>query len=91
MGLIVKIVADNMENQIEEFKNLKTQTYYKYLKIFTILKKESKRVIRELWTLVENALNEVAPNDREANEDYVAQPISSEQNDEEQIDGNGHE
>ena len=87
ISLVVKIVAENMENQIEEFKNLKTQTYYKYLKIFAILQRESNRVIRELWTLVRNALNEVAPNVSEANEDYVAQPLSSEQNDEEQIDG----
>jgi hypothetical protein len=91
MGLIVKIVADNMENQIEEFKNIKTQTYYKYLKIFAILQRESNRVIRELWTLVKNALNEVAPNASEANEDYVAQPISTEQNDEEQVDGDGED
>ena len=91
MGLIVKIVADNMESQIEEFKNIKTQTYYKYLKIFAILQRESNRVIRELWTLVKNALNEVAPNASEANEDYVAQPISSEQNDEEQVDGDGED
>ena len=83
----MKIVAENMENQIEEFKNLKTQTYYKYLKIFAILQRESNKVIREMWTLVRNALNEVAPNISEANEDYVAQPISTEQNDEEQIDG----
>ena len=87
MSLVVKIVAENMENQIEEFKNLKTQTYYKYLKIFAILQRESNRVIRELWTLVRNALNEVAPNAGEANEDYTAHPISKEQNDEEQIDG----
>ena len=87
MSLVVKIVAENMENQIEEFKNLKTQTYYKYLKIFAILQRESNRVIRELWTLVRNALNEVAPNASAANEDFIAQPISTEQNDEEQIDG----
>ena len=89
MELIVKIVADNMENQIEEFKNLKTQTYYKYLKIFAILQRESNRVIRELWTLVKNALNEVAPNAaQQANEDYTVQPISTEQNedDQEQVD-----
>ena len=89
MELIVKIVADNMENQIEEFKNLKTQTYYKYLKMFAILQRESNRVIRELWTLVKNALNEVAPNAaQQANEDYTVQPISTDQNedDQEQVD-----
>ena len=85
MELIVKIVADNMENQIEEFKNLKTQTYYKYLKMFAILQRESNRVIRELWTLVKNALNEVAPNAaQQANEDYTVQPISTEQNEDDQ-------
>ena len=86
MSLIVRIVADNMENQIEEFKNLKTQTYYKYLKIFAILQRESNRVIRELWTLVKNALNEIAPNAAQANEDYVAQPISNDPNEEDQVD-----
>ena len=84
ISLVVKIVAENMENQIEDFKNLKTQAYYKYLKIFAILQRESNRVIRELWSLVKNALNEVAPNAGEANEDYVAHPISKEQNEEEQ-------
>ena len=91
IALIVKIVADNMESQIESFKNLKTQTYYKYLKIFAILQRESNRVIRELWTLVRTALNEVAPNISQSNEDYVAQPISNEQNDEEQVDAEGED
>ena len=85
-SLIVKIVADNMENQIDEFKSLKTQRYYKYLKIFAILQRESNRVIRELWTLVRTALNEVAPNASQANEDYSVEPIKNEQNDEEQAD-----
>ena len=62
MELIMKIVDDNTENQIDEFKHLKTQTYYKNLKMFAILQNESNRVIRELWTLVKNALNKVAPN-----------------------------
>ncbi len=84
--LLVKILADNMEKQIEEFKNEKTQTYYKYLKIFAILQKESNRVIRELWTLVKNALNEIAPNAQQANEEYIAQPISQEEGDVEQMD-----
>jgi hypothetical protein len=84
--LLVKILADNMEKQIEEFKNEKTQTYYKYLKIFAILQKESNRVIRELWTLVKNALNEIAPNAQQANEEYIAQPISKEEGDVEQMD-----
>ena len=91
MSLIVRIVADNMENQIEEFKNLKTQTYYKYLKIFAILQRESNRVIRELWTLVKNALNEIAPNAAQANEDYVTQPISNDPNEDEQMDADGED
>jgi hypothetical protein len=89
LSLIVKIVADNMENQIEEFKHLKTQTYYKYLKIFAILQRESNRVVRELWTLVRTALNEVAPNASQANEDYSVEPIKNDQNDEEQADADG--
>lgn len=77
VGEIIKIVADNMENQIEEFKNQKTSNYYRYLKIFAILQRESNRVVRELWELVKTALTEVAPNAGENNEDYVAQPMSS--------------
>lgn len=67
---IIKIVGDNMENQIEVFKNDKTQNYYKYLKIFAIMQRESNRVIRELWTLVKNALNEIVPNAGQDNNDY---------------------
>ena len=65
---IIKIVGDNMENQIEIFKNDKTQNYYKYLKIFAIMQRESNRVIRELWTLVKNALNDIVPNIGEEND-----------------------
>ena len=61
----------------------------KNLKIFAILQRESNKKIRELWTLARNALNEVAPNASEANEDYVAEPISSMQNEEEHLDGEG--
>ena len=88
--LLVKIVAENMENQIEEFKNTKSQTYYRNLKIFAILQRESNRVIRELWTHVQTALNEIAPNAGQANEEYVAQPISSTKEDE-QGDGDGED
>jgi len=59
---IIKIVGDNMENQIEIFKSEKTQNYYKYLKMFAIMQRESNRVIRELWNLVKDALNEINPN-----------------------------
>jgi hypothetical protein len=58
---IIKIVGDNLENEIEKFKNDKTQNYYKYLKMFAIMQRESNRVVRELWTLVKNALNEINP------------------------------
>lgn len=69
---IIKIVGDNMENQIEVFKNDKTQNYYKYLKIFAIMQRESNRVIRELWALVQNALKDIAPNAVQ-NDDYPQQ------------------
>ena len=67
-----------MENQIEVFKNDKTQNYYKYLKMFAILQRESNKVIRELWTLVKNALNDISPNAGQ-DEEYQAQPIMNEQ------------
>ena len=50
------------------------------------MQKESNRVIRELWTFVKNALNEIAPNAQQANEEYIAQPISKEEGDVEQMD-----
>ena len=53
---------------MEIFKNDKTQNYYKYLKIFAIMQRESNRVIRELWTLVKNALNDIVPNVGEEND-----------------------
>ena len=84
--LIVKILADNMEKKIDEFKIEKTNSYYRYLKIFAILQKESNRFIRELWTLIKNALNEIAPHSHQANEEYVVQPISQEDNEVEQMD-----
>ena len=62
IGEIIKIVSDNMENQIEVFKNERTQNYYKYLKMFAILQRESNRVTRELWDIVKNSLNELNPN-----------------------------
>ena len=62
IGEIIKIVGDNMENQIEVFKKDKTKNYYKYLKIFAILQRESNKVVRELWSLVKNALNDIMPN-----------------------------
>ena len=66
----IKIVGDNMENQIEIFKNDKAQNYYKYLKIFAIMQRESNRVVRELWTLVKNALDEISPNHENGDDNY---------------------
>ena len=77
LEVIIKIVGDNMENQIEVFKNDKTQNYYKYLKMFAILQRESNKVVRELWTLVKNALNDISPNAGQ-DEEYQAQPMNQE-------------
>ena len=67
-----------MENQIEMFKKDKIQNYYKYLKMFAILQRESNRVVRELWTLVKNALNDISPNAGK-DEEYHVQQISGPQ------------
>jgi hypothetical protein len=82
LEVIIKIVGDNMENQIEVFKNDKTQNYYKYLKMFAILQRESNKVVRELWTLVKNALNDISPNAGQ-DEEYQAQPMMENQNQDE--------
>ncbi|MCQ2821646.1 MAG: hypothetical protein MJ252_30680 [archaeon] len=88
LGVIIKIVMDNMENQIDVFKEEKTQSYYKYLKMFAILQRESNKVIRELWTLVKSALNDIAPNAGQGGGDeYVAQPISASKDQEEYQEG----
>ena len=84
IGEIIKIVGDNMENQIEIFKNDKTQNYYKYLKMFAILQRESNRVIRELWTLVKNGLNEINPN-MASDDNYQPQPENYENNEQNEI------
>ena len=76
---IIKIVGDNMENQIEIFKNNKTQNYYKYLKIFAIMQRESNRVIRELWSLIKTALNDIMPNSGQE-EEYPQQPEANNDN-----------
>ena len=78
LEVIIKIVGDNMENQINIFKNEKTQNYYKYLKMFAILQRESNKVVRELWTLVKNALNDISPNAGK-DEEYQAQPMNQEE------------
>jgi hypothetical protein len=83
---IIRIVGDNMENQIEVFKSEKTKSYYKYLKMFAILQRESNRVVRELWTLVKNALNDISPNAGQ-DEEFQAQPLNEQQNQEGQYSG----
>ena len=89
---IIKIVGDNMENQIEVFKNDKTKNYYKYLKIFAIMQRESNRVIRELWTLVKNALNDIVPNAGQDNNDYPQKnEIDNEPQYQEQEEDKAHE
>ena len=87
---IIKIVGDNMENQIEVFKNDKTQNYYKYLKMFAILQRESNRVIRELWNLVKTALNEISPNAGQ-DEEYQAQPMNEQQQNQPEEEGDAPE
>ena len=91
---IIRIVGDNMENQMEIFKADKTKNYYKYLKTFAIMQRESNRVIRELWTLVHKVLDNISPNAGEdeypqekeitnepnENEDNQAQKDEQEQN-----------
>ena len=71
---LIKIVGDNMENRIENFKKEKTQNYYRALKLFAILQRESNKVVRELWTNVKSALNRISPNAGKDGE-YQAQPI----------------
>ena len=75
-----------MEKQINEFKEMKTQSYYKYLKIFAILQKESNKVVREIWDMIKNSLNSIAPDASKLNEEYIAQPMSQNGGDSEQLD-----
>ena len=79
LEVIIKIVGDNIENQIDKFNSDQTQNYYKYLKMFAILQRESNKVVRELWTLVKNALNDISPNAGQ-DEEYQAQPMNEQQN-----------
>ena len=89
--LLVKILADNMEKQIKKFKEAKTKSYYRYLKMFAILQKESNRILRELWEMVKNSLNEIAPNAPQSNEEYEVQPISQDVGEVEQMDADENE
>ena len=84
--VIIRIVGDNMENQIELFKSDKTKSYYKYLKMFAILQRESNKVVRELWTLVKNALNDISPNAGQ-DEEFQVQPMNEQDNQEGQGTG----
>ena len=81
--VIIKIAGDNMEKQIEIFKVEKTQSYYKYLKMFAILQRHSNKVIRELWSLVKNALNDISPNAGQ-DQEFQAQPMNEQENQENQ-------
>ena len=86
--LLVKILMDNMEKQINDFKGTKTHSYYKNLKIFAILQKESNKVIKELWDIIKISINQIAPDASKSNEEYLVKPMSQEDNIEvEQIDG----
>lgn len=71
---LIKIVEENMQNQIEVFKMEKTQNYYKNLKNFAISQKMSNKVVRELWTLIKNVMNNISPNAGE-DEDYPIKPM----------------
>jgi hypothetical protein len=84
--LLVKILADNMEKQINDFKETKTQSYYKNLKIFAILQKESNKVIKEIWDMIKISLNNTALDASKLNEEYIAQPMSQDGGDSEQLD-----
>ena len=86
--LLVKILAENMEKQINNFKETKKNSYYKNIKIFAILQKESNKVIKELWDSIKNSINQIAPDASKSNEEYLVKPMSQEDNIEvEQIDG----
>jgi hypothetical protein len=93
---IIKIVGDNLENQMEIFKNDKTNNYYKYLKIFSIMQREANRVIREIWSLVGSSLKDIMPNyDQEGAyhentgyDDYSGQKEQEVQHEEEAQDQN---
>lgn len=86
--LLVKILAENMEKQINNFKETKKNSYYKNIKIFAILQKESNKIIKDLWDSIKNSINQIAPDASKSNEEYLVKPMSQEDNIEvEQIDG----
>ena len=84
----MKILAENMEKQINNFKETKKNSYYKNIKIFAILQKESNKIIKDLWDSIKNSINQIAPDASKSNEEYLVKPMSQEDNIEvEQIDG----
>ena len=82
--VLIKIVGDNMENKIENFKKEKTQNYYKSLKLFAILQRESKKVVKELRTIVKNALNNISPNAGK-DEQFKVQPMNEQKGNEDDV------
>ena len=51
--------------------------------MFAILQRESNRVVRELWTLVKNALNDISP-EAGKDQEYQAQPMKEEEGNQEE-------
>ena len=82
--VLIKIIGDNMENKIENFKKEKTQNYYKSLKLFAILQRESKKVVKELWTIVKNALNSISPNAGK-DEEFKVQPMNEQKENQDDV------
>ena len=82
--VLIKIVGDNMENKIENFKKEKTQNYYKSLKLFAILQRESNKVVKELWTIVKNALNSISPNAGK-DEEFQVQPMNEQKGNQDDV------
>ena len=76
--LLVKILAYNMEKQINDFKETKSLCYFKNLKIFAILQKESNKVIKDIWNAIKNSISEIAPDASKSDEEYLVKPMSKE-------------
>ena len=85
ISTVIQIVSDNMSKNIETFKAESVKNYYRHLKMFAIMNRESTKVIRELWILIDKALSEICPNAGD-DEDFVAKPMSP---DDEKFNGDG--
>ena len=85
ISTVIQIVSDNMSKNIETFKAERVKNYYRHLKMFAIMNRESTKVIRELWILIDKALSEICPNAGD-DEDFVAKPMSP---DDEKFNGAG--